>query len=236
MSVPGHLTLCFQEAPTTNGLADFISLIGGTLSSLELQGPRMELDDSFIIQKCPNLERLSLSGDLVDVQLDVNAYRLFPGLSINWQDVSSLAILLSDVDTPVAKCVRCLHVRLNFLAEAHHDTTFTQLEADLEQFLRVLQVNRHLEVLEVVVQPEYKVYADAFRKHHQQPIPRVQSHLSVDNRAAFLSVMSHQALHPTKKTTPTKPSLPILDQESLANILAFAALPVFRKVNFRSQS
>lgn len=102
------------EAPSpTEGLAHFLERVGSSLKVLALDGPRGEIDENLILQHYPNLEKLSLCGGLVDVQLCFSWYRArnqpVPQLNCHWHDVSPLSADLSDPASPFtcayASCV-----------------------------------------------------------------------------------------------------------------------------------
>lgn len=110
----------YKELPSvSDGLALFFGAIGSSLKHLMLDAPREEL--SSIIQCCPNLEELALSGGVVDARLDFSDYQAIgeslPELHLNWESISEISVALADNDNPLAKCARRIRVRVKHFSD-----------------------------------------------------------------------------------------------------------------------
>ncbi|EGZ08236.1 hypothetical protein PHYSODRAFT_436981, partial [Phytophthora sojae] len=210
----------YKDAPSvTDGLVLFFGAVGSSLKRLALDAPRDEL--SSILQCCPSLEELVLTGGVVDAQLPFLRClpflaQPFHGLNFDWDEITTLSEQLSDVHNPLTTCFD--HANL--------------IERRLSALLRMLSVNKSLEYLEVVVPPGYERYGDEFYEHHQGPICRPLNPLSAAAKLAFLSVL--QSLSPAKKR-PAAAERPQslrwrMDRHVISEIFTFAADPVLRQV------
>ncbi|KAF1795066.1 Choloylglycine hydrolase/NAAA C-terminal [Phytophthora cactorum] len=89
----------------------------GRLTTLSIEGPRMQLDENEILRSCLNLEELTLCGRLADVKLDFREYRAnkepIPTLNCHWDNLRALSMDISDAANPLTKMVGRLRVRLD---------------------------------------------------------------------------------------------------------------------------
>ncbi|OWY92247.1 hypothetical protein PHMEG_00038826, partial [Phytophthora megakarya] len=150
-----------------------------------------------IIQSCPNLLELTLSSDLVEIQLDFTDYRAakkaVPTLPLEWTDVYVLAKILSDPSIPLTKCTRRFNVsRLSPVAFYADRRAGTTLNFDLcvNALVDMLSVNERLEHLEVG--PPYMQYEVDFKKFDKKLIYRQRKPLPMKCKLAFLSVGSNE--------------------------------------------
>lgn len=231
------LTIEFDAYQSFNssGLPRLLEAVGPYLKSLTLSGPRMRLDENKILKSCPKLEKLSLCGGLVDVQLDFTGYvgsRVLP--TCHWHNVAAMAHDLSDPSSPLTKCVRRLRVRLtdqwDGWGTASGGYESAGFDSDLKPLLDMLQVNQSLELFELNVRPQYQIYRDEFKRYDLQPINRA-SRLSMEMKLAFLSVLLSRK--PSRACSEIPPWQ--LNQDVLYNIFAFASPPVLRHVYFHKK-
>lgn len=142
-----------EPASITSGLPRFLRMVGASLKSLTLAGPRMTVDVNEILQSCPVLEELSLCGVSVDVRFNFSEYRAkheaIPVLNCDWENCLEVARYLSDVANPLVKCVRRVRVHLfnRRMTQMAQDESLTLLRG----LLRMLFLNCHLEYLDVRV-------------------------------------------------------------------------------------
>ncbi|KAF1786557.1 EGF-like domain, extracellular [Phytophthora cactorum] len=112
--------------PNANGLPLLLAAIGTSLNVLTLKVHNMELSVPSILRSCPNLSELSLSGDMVDIQLILNqshpirqSRREF---RLNLDLIVSLSRSLSNTSNLLPKSVRRLRVRpINRLLRGQFD-------------------------------------------------------------------------------------------------------------------
>ncbi|KAG2784943.1 hypothetical protein Pcac1_g5644 [Phytophthora cactorum] len=112
--------------PNANGLPLLLAAIGTSLKSLTLKVHNMELSVPSILRSCPNLSELSLSGDMVDIQLILNqshpirqSRREF---RLNLDLIVSISRSLSNTSNLLSKSVRQLRVRpINRLLRGQFD-------------------------------------------------------------------------------------------------------------------
>ncbi|OWZ12361.1 hypothetical protein PHMEG_00014497 [Phytophthora megakarya] len=227
----------------SSGLPQFLEVIGSSLRSLTLDGPRNHVDTNVIIQNCPNLEELSLWGYFIGIKLDFRKYREncqhLPYLPCNWKDAGSLIEELSDSSSSWAKCARRLRVRLkNSFPDADASASepgiyyMHNFERDIGAVLNMLEVNSTLEFIEVIV-PDRNVHIDAFRAHHFTPLHRELEPLSETSKLAFLSILLPTGSKKVKTENVHRGCY--LNRDVLATIFAFAAVPVRRKVHYREE-
>ncbi|KAG6623499.1 Secreted RxLR effector peptide protein [Phytophthora cinnamomi] len=112
-------------------------------------------------------------------------------------------------------------------------------EEDVAALLQLLETNRTLEYLEVVAPLEYDSYFDEFRAYHLQAMWAPRETLSLENKAAFLSVVSVRKAFTETSTKRSRQGSPRangpvneFDQLVLSKIFGFAADPVIRRVYF----
>ncbi|ETP23968.1 hypothetical protein F441_02983 [Phytophthora nicotianae CJ01A1] len=236
-----------SEPSVSDGLSRFLAVIGSSLKRLTLNTSSFELNGNAVLQNCPNLEELSLcGGEMMDMKLDFSSFRAsneaIPELVFEWDTVSALANELSNQNNPLSKCLRRLRVFLTderppwgiIGAVRSNRPTF---EADLSALLNMLDVNKTLEYLDVVVPFGHFLYLNDFRAHHLKPIDRSLK-LPAETKVAFLSVfLSRENPAERKKfkrrtTRGMQLMRPIcqLDQHVMSKILAFTAPRVLRKV------
>ncbi|KAL3670235.1 hypothetical protein V7S43_004548 [Phytophthora oleae] len=248
------LTIEFDRDDPSNsdGLQNFLAAIGPSLKRLTINPSDVDLEDSNLItQHCPNLEELSLcGGGTVDVRLNFSEFGVtnltIPELPLDWDDVATLANALAVPDSPLAKCVRRLRVRLIdhwaawgiIVADNNNRPAF---QAGLRALLDMLGVNKTLEYLDVIVPFGHYIYLADFRRHHLEPVDRSLP-LPIETKLAFLSVLSARSMpapdvkkpkrRMTRSAHATQP-LSDLNQNVLSTIFAFAAPCVLREVYLR---
>eukprot|EP00644_Phytophthora_capsici_P006490 jgi/Phyca11/508552/fgenesh2_kg.PHYCAscaffold_36_\ len=231
------LTLKLHEAAISTGLPRLLAAIGSSLQSLSIENPGDTVDPSVIIRCCPNLRELNLKRGLVDIQFKFDSNRAlsqaFSTLRLNWENVAALATTLNNTKNPLVKCVSELRVRLTTSAEANNEYESQYIRQSLEVLVAMLNANKFLSYLEVSVSPEHQEYLSNFRRHHHEVIGHK---LSLDSKLALLSVVPQQpSSHPNKKLrTASGPRALLSDmsKETFAQIFAFAAEPVTRRVCF----
>ncbi|KAG7381437.1 hypothetical protein PHYPSEUDO_006015 [Phytophthora pseudosyringae] len=238
-----------DDPSISDGLPSFLAAIGPSLKRLTVDPSGIELDA--IVRNCPNLEELSLcGGELVDIRLNFSEYhannQAIPELPFDWDDVVALANALAITDSPLAKCVRRMRVRLidqwaawGIIVADHNNRPAFQ--AGLRALLEMLEVNQSLEYLDVVVPFGHFIYLEDFRQHHLEPINRSLK-LSMETKIAFLSVLSTRskpieaANKPKRRSTRSahaRRPLSELNQHVVSTIFAFAAPRVLREVYLR---
>ncbi|KAE8990896.1 hypothetical protein PF002_g20994 [Phytophthora fragariae] len=242
------LKIGFDKLDLSNseGLYDFLNVVGPSLLYLTIDGPIENLNANLILENCPNLVELSLCTFLVDIRLNVVDLRansqVLPPLHRYWHFVGDLASAIGNEAHPFSKCVRRVRVRL-IDAWAGWDVDLLNyyppiVDDDFNALLDMLKVNRSLEYLDVVVTHYDLRYLDEFRKYHLQPInPSLK--LPIEKKIAFLSVLSPQREAPKsgkarrRTTSRAQPAICKLDHHVLSQIFAFASRPVLREVYLR---
>eukprot|EP00644_Phytophthora_capsici_P003895 jgi/Phyca11/564570/estExt2_Genewise1.C_PHYCAscaffold_150300 len=248
------LTIEFDrdDPSDSDGLQNFLAAIGPSLKRLTINPSDVDVEDSILITRhCPNLEELSIcGGGTVDVRLNFSEFHAnnldIPELPLDWDDVTALANALTVPDSPLAKCVRRLRVRLIdhwaawgiIVADDNNRPAF---QAGLRALLNMLRVNKTLSYLDVIVPFGHDIYLEDFRRHHLEPIDGSLP-LPIETKLAFLSVLSACAMpapdakRPKRRMTRsahgTRP-LSDLNQNVLATIFAFASPCVLREVYLR---
>ncbi|OWZ08225.1 hypothetical protein PHMEG_00019266, partial [Phytophthora megakarya] len=228
------LTLSFEKIERTisDGLPEFLSTVGRHLLSLTLDLPDLSLEEREIIARCPNLETLSICGQAGNLQYHLADIGNCDGLTeaepIGKISVPTLAGDLSDVDNPLVKCIRQVRV----FPSLHLQTFASEMKA----LVRMLKKNRTLEYIEVVGFEQLEPHIGDLRKQHNKRVER-SIPLPIENKTAFLSVMSSTSEHTkevkkTKRVSSSQSSLKKLDHHVLAEIFGFASTPVRREVFF----
>ncbi|KAE8979949.1 hypothetical protein PR001_g24411 [Phytophthora rubi] len=188
------MELCLNDMALADGFVPFYEAIGSSLKFLRIDCPPFggpqDVNVNTIIRSCPNLQELTLSRALVDLEFDLRSYRAsntpIPELNIPWFDVVQLAKDLSDPNHELTKCVRRLRASIE---------TFPLPMADAEPFipppfqvsvdslLSMLEANERLEYVRVQA-VDTEPLAD-FIKHDMKPIYR---QFPIKCKAALLSV------------------------------------------------
>ncbi|OWZ12225.1 hypothetical protein PHMEG_00014651, partial [Phytophthora megakarya] len=196
-----------------------------------------DFDGNVIIRCCPNLQELTLSRELVDIQLDFTEYQATPEWSFAWTDVSTVAKSLRDPNNPLAKCTRRLKACLQRteIADRRLGTT-SNFKSSVSALFAMLEVNERLEYL--MVESRCTEYEAAFKTFDGKPIYRQREPLPTKCKVAFLSVRSinEQQCKPLKRcrtmVARERSLVEQMDHHVLVNIFAFAALPVIRGVYY----
>ncbi|KAE9036063.1 hypothetical protein PR003_g7333 [Phytophthora rubi] len=229
------LAIKFDEDPDPRALEGLLILIGASLTHLTLEFEEFNTNDlAGIVASCPNLAELAVCTHTIEMRFclhDIN-YRdlvLDPDshFSLSW-GIEKLAGVLSDSENPLTKCARRLRVRMDQRSVAHsYDECYAAL-------LAMLEMNQTLEYLDIVAQRSHMTHYNDFKTHHLESLPSVQTVLSMDRKAAFLSVMGARYGRIVDNKRRKHPSpLPLLDQHVLVCIFDFAAPSVTRRVYFR---
>ncbi|RLN71498.1 hypothetical protein BBJ28_00009885 [Nothophytophthora sp. Chile5] len=234
------LVLSFQEDPEPEVLTGLLTLIGASLEYLTLDMKKFDTRQlEEIVANCPNLTDLAVKTLVIEARfclLDRNYRDLkLPSTShCSFQDIRGIAETLSDMENPLTKCIRRLRVRMNV------QTGFYPSE-DYPALLNMLQVNRNLEYLDIIAQRSHMAYFTAFKMHHLESLPVIQTEVPIQSKLAFLSIMTpwrHQD-GANKQRKYQKPRLVShlreLDEPLVASIFEFAATCVIRRVYFREQ-
>ncbi|KAG7376495.1 hypothetical protein PHYPSEUDO_013293 [Phytophthora pseudosyringae] len=226
---------------TTSGLPLFLAAIGTSLKVLALEGRNLDVNITSTLQSCPDLDELSIGGNVIDVQLDLNCYREIRQplleLSLELNNIVALSRSLCDSSSPFSKCVSRLRVRPanRWLTFAVHPTAF---EADLISLLDMLAENRTLKYFEVTIPAELERYVVCFRSFNLQPTQHT-SKLSLESKVAFISAVSAQgaAVDPIQIRNYLQRRSPLhrLGQDMICTIFAYASSPVPRQVSVRSE-
>jgi hypothetical protein len=216
----------------SSGLPSFLAMVGSSLKSLTLQGPIGSISLEDILKGCPILEKLSICNEKLDIQMDIQALRTdrasIREMKLRWGTAAGLISDLSDAHKPISKHVRRLRVRLGDHAEAG-------------ALVHMLDVNTHLEYLDVVAPSmEYCKFGIELRKHHLKPTSP-QPELSVKGRMGFLSVLATHKVS-AKKRRMTRCGISQcgsasynLEKPVIAKIFEFAAQPAQRQVFFTAR-
>ncbi|KAG6957725.1 hypothetical protein JG688_00010847 [Phytophthora aleatoria] len=231
--------------PDSTGLPMFINAVGSQLTTLSIEGPRMQLDENEILRSCLNLEELTLCGRLADVKLDFREYRAnkepIPTLNCHWDNLRALSMDISDAANPLTKMVGRLRVRLDNRFGHWNSGSFNPdtFAGDVNALVNMLATNRYLEYSEIYVPTaKHNEVIDQFREYHLKPIAK-PSKLPLEIKVGFLSVMS--ARTPTAKKTRNS-SLLLgaggceVNSRIGSTIFSLAAPPVLRQVYCRSES
>ncbi|KAG7379590.1 hypothetical protein PHYPSEUDO_008435 [Phytophthora pseudosyringae] len=236
------LTLRLYEMAISNGLPRFLAAIGSSLRYLTIENPGDTVDPSVILRCCPNLRELTLNQGLVDVQFKFDAYRAssqaISTLRLDWENVAALATTLSNTSNPLVKSVSQLRVRLTTSGEADsREYDPLHVRQCLEALLAMLNANMYLVYLEVSVSSDHEEYLTSFRRHHHEVIGH---QLNLKSKLALLSVLPSQRkppINPRKKLCTASGLRRLIwdiDQDALAQVFAFAAEPVTRRVCFHA--
>ncbi|RLN76934.1 hypothetical protein BBJ28_00015391 [Nothophytophthora sp. Chile5] len=233
------LVLRFQEDPEPEVLIGLLTLIGASLEYLTLDMEKFDTRQlEEIVANCPKLTDLAVITHVIEARfclLDRNYRDLkLPSTShCSFQDIRGIAEALSDMENPLTKCIRRLRVRMNV------QTGFSPFEDYYPALLNMLQVNRSLEYLDIVAQRSHMTYFTAFKMHHLEPLPVIQTEVPMQSKLAFLSVMApwrHQdGANSQRKYQKLVSHLRELDEPLVASIFEFAATCVVRRVYFREQ-
>lgn len=210
-------------------------LIGASLTHLTLEFEDFNTSElEGIVASCPNLVELAVCTHTIELRFclrDIN-YRdlaLDPDSHVSlWWGIEQLAEVLCDSENPLTKCARRLRVRMDQRSVAHsYDECYAAL-------LKMLEMNRTLEYLDIVAQRSHMTHYNEFKAHHLESLPLVRTVLSMDCKAAFLSVMvaGYGGIADNKRRKQPSP-LPSLDQHVIVCIFDFAAPSVTRRVYFR---
>ncbi|KAF1786556.1 hypothetical protein GQ600_8911 [Phytophthora cactorum] len=228
------LKLEIIEAWRVDGLSQCLAAIGAPLKSLTLKVRLLQLDVNSILQSCPNLVELSLSTDMMDIQLSLeqsNEIRQsLAEFSLDLNDIGSLSRSLSEDSNLLSKCVRRLRVRpANCWLVRPVD--LSTCEAELIALLDMLAKNQTLLYFEVTVPDELKRYNGSFIQFNLQTYHT--RNLSLESKVALISAVSR----PMAAGSAVQEELPVqeLNQDMLCQIFAYAKLPILRQVFFRSQ-
>lgn len=238
-----------EQRPSSEGLPQFLEMVGAPLKFLALDVRTGRPDNISLLESCPQLEELVLTGGFFDAQIQFDEYHAkhhgepFPVLCYDWYNVTAIATLLADPNSLLAKCVRRLRVRpcVKWCEGGQFwdiPDTYPSLETDCNALVAMLSVNQRLEFLDINVPKDNPVNGEIFRVHHNEPISRVAKPLSLESRLAFLSVLplNTATVQPGKKKPRASPPSRIgqgqLNHDVLMNIFSFAAFPVLRKVYY----
>lgn len=224
------------------GLERFLSLVGSSLKSLTCDAPTLTLDDNAILRHCPNLQVFWRRQGIILARFDFSDYHTkqlpLPTLQFQWNSVSAVVAALSDNANPVAKCVRLLQLRLTNVHNIFSRFTmyYPLVDRYLDALLQMLEVNRTLEHLQVIVPSDCDGYEEKFNRYHHQVIG---GWMALETKIAFLSVLSTTPeLKFNKKQRAEAHNVysygVSLGQDVVSSIFSFGAAPVFRKVVFRS--
>lgn len=148
------LTIGFNgfDGQVMDCLGDFFVAIGPSLKVLALDATRIDIDVSFILQRCPNLEQLSLRSLVADVRFDFKEFHASnqPLHNLNWGDVVTIATELEDVHSPLYKSLRRLRVRLNNVRDARGVLDEAGIKSSVAELIEMIKVNQSLEYLDIV--------------------------------------------------------------------------------------
>ncbi|ETI55773.1 hypothetical protein F443_01586 [Phytophthora nicotianae P1569] len=233
------LNLEIIEPRSMDGLPLLLAAIGASLKVLTLKVRVLELDVNSILRSCPNLVELSLSTDMMDIQLVLDqSHEIQQSLSefsLDLNDITSLSRSLSDGSNSLSKCVRRLRVRPAncWLVRPANLST---CEADVNTCLDMLAKNQSLSYFEVIVPGELKQYMGSFRQFHLQPTLHTLN-LPLESKLALISavyapMITAQAVNIAARE---RSSLHELSQDMLCKIFACAIWPISRQVFFQSQ-
>ncbi|KAF4046179.1 hypothetical protein GN244_ATG01406 [Phytophthora infestans] len=226
------LKLEITEVWSMHGVAQFLAAIGASLSVLTLKVRVLELDVNSILRSCPNLVELSLSTDMVDVQLRLDHHQPLPDLRLDIGDIAALSKSLSDSRNPLFKCVRRLRVR-PANCWLVRPVNLGTCEADLNVLLDMLAKNRTLLYFDVTAPHDLKRYLGCFRQFNLQPTRHTRS-LPLEAKVALLSAVSAPTAV-TQNTEHSRSPWQELSQDTLCQIFAYATSPIPRQVSFQSQ-
>ncbi|KAJ8525076.1 hypothetical protein ON010_g16039 [Phytophthora cinnamomi] len=229
------LAIKFGEDPDSEVLQGLLLLIGASITHLTLEFEDFNSNElEGIVASCPKLIELAVCTHTIEMRFclrDIN-YRdlvLDPDSHFSfWWGIEKVAEVLCDSENPFTQCARRLRVRMDQRLVAHpYDECYTAL-------LKMLEVNRALEYLDIVAQRSHMTHYNDFRMHHLESLPSVRTVLPTDHKAAFLSVMGtgYGGIVDTKRRKQSSP-LPLLDQHVLVCIFDYAAPSVTRRVYFR---
>ncbi|OWY96531.1 hypothetical protein PHMEG_00033178, partial [Phytophthora megakarya] len=117
---------------------------------------------------CPNLIELTLSGDLVDIQLDFTKYRLatkpIPELTFVWDHVTEITKVLSDPSYPLTKCTR--HLKVYLLPVAIPPDMARNFDFYVDALVDMLEANERLKFVDVF-SPDPKHEREINSKHNR---------------------------------------------------------------------
>ncbi|KAL4093742.1 hypothetical protein PRIC1_011172 [Phytophthora ramorum] len=227
------LAIKFGDDPDPEVLQGLLLLIGASLAHLTLEFESFDTGDlEGIVACCPKLLQLAVCTHTIEMRfcLRDSNYRdlaLYSASNLSFWDVESIAEALCDSENPFTKCARHLRVRMDQRAVYH---PFDDCYAAL---LKLLEMNRTLEYLDIVAQRSHMAHYNDFKAHHLEPLP-VALPFPASCKAAILSVMGggHEELVDSKRRK--CPSLmPVLDQHVLIDIFEYAAPHVSRRIYFR---
>ncbi|EGZ08129.1 hypothetical protein PHYSODRAFT_306185 [Phytophthora sojae] len=234
-----EIDFCEDDRDLWEGLPMILATIGSSLTFLGLDYHKGGIKD--ILRHCPNLQELTFCVGFTMFRFNFSNYDgSADQFDYDWRDIEALTQALSDNDNPLAKCLRHLRVRFYWLCTREHvddpKVYNPRIETDVEALLRMLQVNRSLEFLDVHWPPPYHGYIGNLREHHLEPISRPSQ--ARDSKLALLSVILAPYQAPELSTDMAKVAAPRcelshLDEYILSRIFEFAAPPVLRQVYAR---
>ncbi|ETK82405.1 hypothetical protein L915_12208 [Phytophthora nicotianae] len=228
------LTIEFGGDPDPEVLQGLLLLVGASLTHLTLEFESFNTSElEGIVASCPNLVELAVCTHTIEMRFSLrdSNYRdlsLDPSSHFTFtSDIIGIAEALCDSENPLAKCTRCLRVRMDQRAFYHpYDECYAAL-------LTMLELNRTLEYLDVVVQRPHMMYYNKLKSYHLKSLPVTHSALSMKCKAAFLSVMGTRRSERRDTKKRRQLPLPVLDQHVLVGIFEYAAAHITRRVYFR---
>lgn len=182
-----------HEETDMEALVDLLRLIGSPLKSLSLLSVGSAvMDIRQIVQCCPNLVHLLLDT----VQIDLDA--LVADIEHQYTPVSSLLLTCMRIPSEQLTCLARVLAdpssrtarQLKEVCVSADNDEFPTTEETLVAFLGVLDANKRLEYLDLLVLPNlFDKYCHKFLAYHREVLAIEKEKLSLPCRLAFLSVL-----------------------------------------------
>ncbi|KAG7390465.1 hypothetical protein PHYBOEH_007035 [Phytophthora boehmeriae] len=215
-----------------------LAAVASSLKHVKIVCPTDRLDVSSVVENCPYLESMELWRGHINVWYDFKDFHAInqapTALNVDGWQVDTLASDLCLTDSPSTKSVRRLLVRRLSPSEFGIVYYDSNLQAEIEAILLMLDVNKSLERLDIHLSTPYHRYLSAFKEHHLEPVDQT---VKLPNAAkiAFLSVISSEksvmeAKRPKYEEMGAGHPICELDQSVLSRIFELAHAPVLREV------
>lgn len=173
-------------------LQELLKSMGPQLTFLKIVCPADSMDANLIVQRCPNLQAMELWTGHCNVVYDFRELheqnQPLSAFNFDGWTYNALTGDLSDPSNPqIWPIRRVLAHRLNpsdFGTVAYDP----RIKDEIRAYLKMLDINKTIEVLAVSLSTPFHHFLPALRKHHLEPIDRVVK-FPTARKIAFLSVV-----------------------------------------------
>ncbi|EGZ07989.1 hypothetical protein PHYSODRAFT_339871 [Phytophthora sojae] len=202
------LEIGFDRSATidNSGLPLFLVAIGLGLRVLTIDSTFMAVDVDMVLERCPNLQMLTIRRLWVTAQLNFAEYQA--------------------ADCGIAKCLQRLYVRQNYRPADQNWRTNPALLHDLIAFMQMLERNNRLELFSLKMFERFEQYSAIFRNFHLQRMGKKPVPLALKGKLALLSALEGRPADETTKRRRHQVNLQALDVNVVSQIFAFAQCSV----------